>query len=125
PDTGIAGAIVEQVQLRVVGIPAPRRATTPLPLVSLPRRDAEILALIGGIGRLERLVGDQHLVVRTSAVTAPETLAIGRAVRRDAAAHAELAAGNAGDDHIAHDERCVGHGLAFLVVRVVHAEDLL
>ena len=53
PGAGIAGAVVEQVQLGVVGDPAPDRAAALLPGVRRPGRDAEVLALVAVVERLE------------------------------------------------------------------------
>src|SRR5438034_11318998 len=44
PRSRVARAVIEQVQLRIVGVPAPRGPTAVLPLIPLPGRDAQVLA---------------------------------------------------------------------------------
>src|SRR5207249_10265909 len=49
---GVARAVIEEIQGRIVGVPTPRRPATALPLVPLPRADAEVLATVRGIVRV-------------------------------------------------------------------------
>src|SRR4051812_29099413 len=108
PRAGIAGAVIDEVEFRVVGDPAPRRAAAGLPGLGGPGLHAEIGALVARIERLEARA-DQHLLVRAGAVGAPEQLAALRIERREPAAHAELGAGIA-DEHLSlHHERRHGH----------------
>src|SRR5690606_643011 len=74
PGAGVARAVVEEVQLGVVRVPAPRRAAAPLPLVAGPRGHAEVLALVVVVERLE-VRADADLAVRARAVHAPDLLA--------------------------------------------------
>src|SRR3954471_15735411 len=123
PAARVTGAVVADVQLGVVGVPAPGGAAAPLPLVTLPGRDAEILALVGrivGVG----VARDQDFAVRTRAVPAPDLFAIVDVVRRHAAADAELTARDTGDDDVLDHDRGVGHRGALLVVGVLHLPQL-
>src|SRR3546814_3137429 len=52
PGAGIARAVVDQVQLRIVGDPAPRRAAADLPLVAFPGGEALVLS--------DRLRSEEH-----------------------------------------------------------------
>ncbi len=97
PGSGVAGAVVEQVELRVVAVPAPRRAAAPFPLIALP-------------GFLRTREADFRL--RPGAVHAPDLLAGLHVVGRDKPAHAELSAADAGDDLVFDHERRGGDGLA-------------
>src|SRR6185503_2892355 len=114
-----ADAVVEEVELGVVGVPAPSGAAAPLPLVALPGADAEVLALVRRIVGI-RVAVDQDFAVRTSAVGGPQVRAAVGVEGRDAAANAELTAGDARDDHFLARlgldvDRGVGHGSALLV----------
>src|SRR5690606_4566884 len=74
PGAGVPGPVVDEVQLRIVGVPAPRRAAAPLPLVARPGGHAEVLALVVLVKRLE-VRADADLAVRTGAVDPPELAA--------------------------------------------------
>ena len=125
PRARVTRAVIEQVQRGIVGVPAPRRTAATLPLIALPRRDAEVLPLRGRIRGLERVVRDADILVRARAVRAPGLLAVRHAEGRDAATHAELTTGNSGEDHVVDDERGVRHRLALLEVGRLHAPRLL
>ena len=125
PRARVSGAVVEQVQRGIVGVPSPRGAAAALPLIALPRRNAEVLPLRGRIRGLERVLRDADILVRAGAVRAPELVAILRAEGRDAAANAELSAGDTRHEHIVDDERGVGHRLALLEVGALHSPRLL
>jgi hypothetical protein len=124
PASGVSGAVVQEVQLGVVGVPSPGGAAPPPPLVALPRGDAEItppVRRVVGVG----VAGDHDLVVGARAVRAPH-LGTGVGVeRRHVAAHAELAARDAGDDDVPDHDRGVRHRLPPLVIGVLDPEDLL
>ena len=108
---GIAGAVIDQVEVGIVGDPAPDVAAADLPGIRRPGRDAEVLALVAFVERLE-VWADQHVLVGTGAVGRPRRRAVRRVERLDPAAHADLAAGVA-DEHLAlHHERRHRHGLA-------------
>ena len=110
PGRGIAGPVVDQVERRIVGIPAPRRAAADLPLVAFPGRragiDADRLAEMGGVLRIH-----QRLRVGTGGERPPGFRAVGKVQRDHVALHAELTAGDAADDEILHDHRSVRAGL--------------
>src|SRR5690242_9716505 len=89
PRPRVARAVVEQVQLRIVGVPAPRGAAAVLPLVALPGADAEVLAAhrrVVGIG----VADDLHFRVGPGRIAAPHFLAGVHVVRGHPAAYAEL-----------------------------------
>ena len=117
--------MVEQVQRGIVGVPSPRRATATLPLITLPRRDAEILPLRRRIRGLERVVRDADILVRARAVRAPGFLAIGHVERGDAAANAELTTRDSREDEVVDDQRGVRHRLALLEVGALDCATLL
>ena len=100
PGAGVAATVVHQVQVLVVAVPAPGRSAADLPLVFLPGAERRIcsdrlnLAVFPGGGRVWI---DQHFVVGTDAVAAPNHIAGIDVVSRDVAAHAPFAAGNAGN----------------------------
>src|SRR4029079_1062152 len=98
PGRGIARTVVDQVELRVVRVPAPGRAAADLPLIAFPGLEARIsadrFAEFGGLLRI-----DQQVLVGALGPGAPDLLAVGGRVGGDPAAHAELAAGDA-DIHL-------------------------
>src|SRR4051812_25385254 len=76
PRPGVAGAIVDEIELRIVGDPAPYRAAADLPRLRRPARNAQILALFGFIKGLEA-GSDEDILVRAGAVGAPDNFAAG------------------------------------------------
>src|SRR5439155_10844868 len=75
PWRGIAGAVIEQVELRVERVPAPGGPPASLPLVALPRLGA-LLALPEVRVGLVEIVGEQQLLVRSHAIRSPDLLAV-------------------------------------------------
>ena len=70
PGRGVAGAVIDQVQVRVIGIPAPGGAAADLPLVAFPAVEAAVGA--DGLAQMGGLFGiDQHFVVGTSRIGFP------------------------------------------------------
>src|SRR6185437_16897761 len=67
PRTRVAGAVVDEVELRVVADPSPGPAPTLLPRVGRPGRHAEVLTLVAGKERLE-LGTNQNVAVGTGGV---------------------------------------------------------
>src|SRR5205085_4176283 len=106
----IARAVIDEVELRIVGDPAPGAAAADLPLIALPGLQAGVLAdrLAEGGG----LLGvDQDLNIRSFRVAAPSQLAGLDVVGAHMRLNTELTAGNA-DQHLAlDDERRRGAGL--------------
>src|SRR6185437_16976363 len=96
PGARVTDAVVEVVEFGIVAVPAPRGPAAALPLVALPGRNAEVLALHGRIVRV-RVALDEDFVVRARAVPGPDMLAGVGVEGRDAAAHAELTTGDARD----------------------------
>src|SRR5205823_2822633 len=74
PRRGIARTVVDEVELGVIGNPAPCATAADLPLIALPGLDAGILA-----DRLANLGGflgvDQDVIVRALRVSLPSLLA--------------------------------------------------
>ena len=128
PGAGVARAVVHQVELRVVAVPAPGRAAADLPLIALPGLERRVPAhrrhLAVGPGH-RRVRIDQHLRVRPGAVGLPDLLAGLDVVGGDVTTHAELAAGNAGDHLVLEDVRGVGVGLTLLRIAVLDLPQLL
>src|SRR5206468_1132248 len=87
PRPRIRRAVIDEIEVGVVGQEPPGRAAADLPCLGRPRRHAEILALVLAVIRLEAAT-DQHLLVRARAVCAPYFLAAARVERRKPAAHA-------------------------------------
>src|SRR5262249_58065718 len=87
--------VVEEVQLRIVGDPAPGAAAADFPLVALPGLEARILA--DRLAELGGLLGiNEELIVRPLRVAPPHSTAALEIVGGHVALHAELAAGDAG-----------------------------
>src|SRR5205823_5750449 len=82
PGSRVAGAVVEQVELRIIAVPPPRGAAATLPLIALP-------ALFR--------TGEPDFRFRARAVHAPDLMAVLHVVGRHEPAHAELAAADARD----------------------------
>src|SRR6185503_20798630 len=93
-----------EIQLGVVGQPAPHRAAAGAPALARPGGDAEILSLVHRVMRLEAGT-DEHVLVGTRAIGAPRDLPRARVERREPAAHAELAAAVADEDLVLDDQR--------------------
>src|SRR6185503_16616372 len=114
PGPRVAHAVIEDVQLGVVGIPAPGSAAAALPLVTLPGRDPEVLPLVGGVVGVG-IALDSDFLVGTGAVHGPLVLAGVHIERRNSAADAELTARNAGDNDVLDHDRGDGDRGALLV----------
>ncbi len=124
PGRGIAGAVVDQVELRIVGHPAPGAAASCFPLLAFPRLEARILAdRLAELRRLDRI--DQELVVRPLRIGAPRLLAGLEIVGGDMARDAELAAGDADEHFVLHHHRRRRAGLAFRRIAVLGLPDHL
>ena len=122
PGRWVARAVVHEVEVGVVGIPAPGRAAADLPLIALPGVGAGVRAdRLAERRRLFRI--DQRIGVGTFGIAAPRQLAVLDIVGADPSAHAELAAGDA-DEHLVLDHhRRIGAGLAFRRIAVLHRPD--
>src|SRR5436190_11337988 len=123
PDAGIGGAVVDQVQLWIVGDPPPVRAAAQFPLLAAPGLGAKVGAALILIEGLER-GPDQHVAVGTRGVRAPQLLPVSRVQRLDPAAHAQLGAAVADDHFVVDDDRRHGHGLADVDIAHGHFPDL-
>ena len=106
PGRGVAGAVVDEVELRVVGADEPGGAPARLPRLALPRLVA-------------RLAGARDRV-------GPPDLAAGLlVVRGDRAAHAVLAPGEARHHEVLRDRGRRGDRVALLVVHDLRLPQLL
>ncbi len=111
PRTRIGRAVIDQVQARIVGNPAPYRATAPLPGIRWPRLHAEVGATIALVVWIE-VRANEHFGVRPRAVGSPKLLAAGDIQSREPAPYTELSAAVADQNLVFHHERRHGHGLA-------------
>src|SRR6185437_10117421 len=100
PRARVAAPVVEEVQLRVVGIPAPGGAASALPLITLPGLDRGVGAdgLHPAVGPRHRAPGiEEDLIVEPGAVGLPRQLAGLGIIGLQPSMHTELAAGDTGD----------------------------
>jgi hypothetical protein len=124
PGAGIGRAVEDQIALRIERDPSPYRATARLPGFRRPAADAQVLALVAGVERLERRA-DQHILVRSRAVRLPHDPAGGGIQRGQPATHAELAAGDADQYLVFHHQRRHRHRFAAIDVAQLGAPELL
>ena len=101
PGTGIGGSVVNEIEVRIVGEPAPHGSAADLPGVWRPRADAEVLALHEIIERLE-VRPKADVLVRSGGIGDIVDLAGIFVEDRDAAPHAHLAAADADEDFALH-----------------------
>ena len=104
PQTGVAGGCINELQLRIVAEPRPKRCATDLPVIARVGRDAQVLA-VGPVMRIG-FVGvrrETDILVRTGAVAAPHLLAGLEIVGCEAASRGELVAAEAGDHQVLGD----------------------
>src|SRR6185437_8519233 len=89
PGRGVARAVIDQVQLGIVGIPTPRRAAADLPLIAFPGLDRGVRS--DRLAERSGLLGvDQRVGVRTFRIAPPCELAVLDIVGADPAANAEF-----------------------------------
>src|SRR5882724_7395239 len=134
PGPRVANAVVEVVQLGVVGVPAPGGAAAALPLVALPGRDPEVLPLVGGVIGVG-IALDPDFLVGAGAVHRPLVLPAVDVEGREAAADAEFTTRDAGDDQVLDHNRgdrnrgallvANGLGAGVGVIRVLRLPELL
>src|SRR3989454_8797080 len=106
----IAGAVVEQVEVGIVGHPSPHRRATVLRRVGGPARERQLCAPI--VERLERSRLRQDLAIGTDVVGGPYDPARLEIESLEPAVKAEIAPRRAGDDPTLHDEGRDPRGLA-------------
>src|ERR1019366_1879083 len=103
PGRRVARPVIDEVQLGIIGNPAPRGAAADLPLIALPSGEARLLA-----DRLTKVSGSdrihERLPVGTQGIASPNLLAVLDVIGGEIAAHAEFAAGNA-DEHLFLDDK--------------------
>ena len=118
PGRGIARAVVDEVQRRIIGHPAPCAAAADLPLIALPGLEAGILA--DRLAEIGGLFGVDHdLVIRPFGERAPDLLAALEIVGGDVTLHAELAAGDPDQDLVLDHQRRRGSGRALAGIAVL------
>ena len=124
PGAGVARTVVHQVEIRVIGVPAPSGAAADLPLVTLPCIGARILAhRLAQVGSLFRI--HQDVLVGAHGIGFPDQLAGIDVEGGHVAANAELAARDA-DEHLVLDHvRGVGAGRGHLGIAVGHRPNFL
>src|SRR6185312_12367120 len=119
PSGGVAGAVVDEIELRIVRIPSPRIAAADLPLIALPGLQAGI-----GADRLAERRGFlgvyKQVGVRAFGIGAPDLLAVLHRIGGNPAAHTELTAGYADIDLVLDDHRRFGAGRAFARIIGLH-----
>jgi len=123
PRAGVRGAVVDEVEVGVVGDPAPHRPAADLPRFRRPRRDAELGHAVRGVERPEART-DQHVAVRAGAVRAPRDRTRREVERRQPAADAELPAAITDEHPVADDQRRHRHRLAAVDVAELRAPQL-
>ena len=104
PRRSAGGAVVHEIEHRVVGDPTPDCSAADLPTVWRPARNPEILTAVGCVKGMKP-GSEQYVAVGASAPSDPCNLAIGQLERRKLSAHAELSAAVADQDFAIHDER--------------------
>jgi hypothetical protein len=118
PGRGVAGSVVDEVQLRIEGVPTPGRTAALLPLLAFPAADARVLAdglaELGGLLRIHECFG-----IGTRGICAPGNLTILEVVCRHVPAHAELAAGYAYEHLVLEHHRSVCSALALAAGGIV------
>src|SRR5262245_42622896 len=101
PGRRITGAVIDEVQLGIVGNPSPGASSSDFPLIAFPRLQAGV-----GPDRLAELRSflriDQQLLVWPFGVAAPDLLAGLEIIRSHVALHPELAARDANQNLILH-----------------------
>jgi hypothetical protein len=103
--------------------PAPDGAAALLPRFARPALDAEVLALVGRIERVE-FRPDQHVLVGAGGVGLPDHFPAALVERLERAAHAQFAAGIAHQHFARGDQRGHRHRLALGDVGHRRAPDL-
>ena len=121
PSGRVARTVVNQVQFRIIAIPAPSGAAADLPLVALPSLQGRILAnrshfAVGPSGGLFGI--DLHLGIRTGTVSFPSQGAVFGVISRQESTDTIFAAGDAGDDLVFDNNRRIGVGFAFLGITI-------
>src|SRR5262252_9083130 len=106
---GITGAVVEEIELRIVGQPSPHRRTTGAPAVVAPALRAEVRALI--VRRLEGAGLGAHLLIRAHIAGAPDEASAAELQALDPSVDTEFPARGANNDAIPYYERRHGSGL--------------
>ena len=88
PGSGISGAVVKEVEFRVVAIPAPGRAAAPFPLIAFPCVDRS---------------PKTHFFLGSCAVHAPDPFAGLHIIGGDKSTNAKFSAADAGDHFVFDD----------------------
>src|SRR5207245_10381162 len=124
PGSGVASAVVQEVERRIVGVPPPGAPAALLPRLTWPAlRPLAGLAIVG-VGGIE-VRGQADILVWAHAIGPPDLLAGVDVVGRDVAAHPELAAGDAGDIFVLDHQARSRDGLPLRRIGVLGLPDLL
>src|SRR5262245_39612111 len=106
PGTRIGRAVVEKIELRIIGNPAPHRAAARMPGAGWPGRHPEIFPWVLGIKRLE-LWANEHIRIWPSVVGFPGNVPVVRRGRRYPAPFTHLTAAIAHQHLILHDQGAI------------------
>src|SRR5713226_7626873 len=120
PRSRVSAPVVNQVELGIVGIPAPRRAAAKFPLLLVPSLHTGIRThwLLGcPINRLVRI--KQDFRVRTDTVRAPDELAGFEIIRAEMAADTILSPADTDDYLVMDDQWSHRHRLTQLRITVL------
>ena len=104
PRSGIAGAVIDEIEGGIIGEPSPHRATAGFPRVARPRCSTQVLSPIVGVERLE-FGADLHVLVGPDVVGAPDFFPSSCIERGDPSPHTHLATARADDDFAFHHYR--------------------
>ena len=116
----IAAAVIDQVQLGVIGIPSPGGAAPGLPLIALPCRQRGVGA--DRFAHPRRLVGsEEDLIVGANRIGFPGQRPVFEVVSGEASLDPELAATDADVDLVLHDHGRHRHGFTLCRVTILDA----
>ena len=104
PRRSAGGAVVHEIEHRVVGDPPPDCSTADLPTLRGPARDSEILTAVGCVEGMKP-GSEQDVAVRAGTPRGPRDLAVGQIERRELSTHAEPGAAVADQNLAVDDER--------------------
>jgi hypothetical protein len=110
PRTWICGSVENQVELGIVGDPAPDRRAAGLPRIAIPAMRAQINSAV--VRRFECILANQHVRVGTDIPRRPQDLTGIRVETLDPSVDAEFAPGGADNDAILDDHRRHADGLS-------------
>ena len=110
----VAGAVIDEIELRIVGDRSPHGSAAGLPAVIGPTARAQINAAV--VRRLEGTCPGQHVLIRSDVARGPDRAPALEVQALDPAVDPELAAGCADDDAILDHQGRHGRGLTIAEV---------